>query len=487
MLVYNHEMKAISTYVFSPLGLWVLVLLLISFRLYAYPYFPLLNSDHALTILHIHYWEWPEHFYLYGQDRMGNLIPLLAQPLYYIGLPAIWSEAVVHYAIHVLGCIGFFSLFSKTSTRFLFAIWWFLPNAHLMNLVDFSFGTMLALIGIGLGLLQLFNSTKNNLYLFGYFVMLLLAIWVNDFAIFFAFSIGVVMSFAIWKSWKSALYMPIGKWLISHLVFAGIAGIVFSYYKSQAHVGVESGGVASIENIRAIIQILINTLQEILLFASSNKYESFFAISVLFLLVYTSIKLLKAKEMDVYVYTFLLAMICSLIAIIGSEFTLLNVVPRRYFVIPFMYGFFCFLRILDAQASRGLIINLIAFFGLISGAYSGPYDMESVFPKSLKAKANFIEELNVHAPVGLVGNYWNSYIHSIHQPGLIYSTAKEDDQIRDWDMVERFKSVDRIYVNRDMWMETFPDTLTQYGQLYVKEGEELRICDSNIHLYIKLR
>jgi len=62
---------------------YLLLFLLIFFSFYNFAeiYFPLLNSDMAITILMAQNLNLPGDLYFWGQDRAGSLIPLLANIL----------------------------------------------------------------------------------------------------------------------------------------------------------------------------------------------------------------------------------------------------------------------------------------------------------------------------------------------------------------------------------------------------------------------
>ena len=84
------------------------LLFLLSFRFYSSLFYPVLNTDNAVTILMIHYFELPNDLYFWGQDRMGSLIPLLAQiPFKIFNISALTSESIVHYLILLLGFLSF--------------------------------------------------------------------------------------------------------------------------------------------------------------------------------------------------------------------------------------------------------------------------------------------------------------------------------------------------------------------------------------------
>ena len=86
----------------------LLIIVIISFRIYSSVFYPGLNSDNAVTILMTHYFHLPDDLYFWGQDRMGSIIPLIAQiPNKLFHISAIYSEAITHYFILV---VDFFQL-----------------------------------------------------------------------------------------------------------------------------------------------------------------------------------------------------------------------------------------------------------------------------------------------------------------------------------------------------------------------------------------
>ncbi len=458
-----------------------LLCLLLSFRLYAYPYFPLLNSDHALAVLHIHFWEWPRDFYPYGQDRMGNLIPLLARPLYLWGVPLLWSEALIHYSIHIMGFVAWISFLKKPLAKIIFAIWWFLPNYHLLNLIDVSFGTMLALLGMAFYLYTLYLKNGNKWAFALYFFILFLAVWVNDFAVFYALSLGLVGFVDCYRKDKRKSYSI----LAAHVAGGLLIGGLIYYFKKKAKSEVVYGGMVSPTEFLHMLADFFHSLIKIAGINSGNIFESLFTLGGVIIFVYTCIKLSSKEHRDFFVYTLILSSILILAAVFSSEFTLWNGLPRRYFVVPFFNLCILFLYIWGRDRKSVQWIGFFALFIVLMGAVSGVWGMRYIYPKTLKPKAQIISELAPSHRIALMGNYWHAYIFGVVYPDKIAVTVHEKDLIRSWDMVEEVKQFDTLYVNGEWWLEEFPDSLVQYGQRYYKYGDSFNISDSQFNLYIK--
>src|SRR3954469_23202364 len=133
---------------------------LLSFRCYSSLFYPILNSDNAVTILMIYYFKLPHDLYFWGQDRMGSLIPLIGQIFFKIfNLSALRSEAIVHYLILLAGFLAFASFLKSNFLKIIFAIIWFFPPIRLIDTIQLYSGVEYSLIAISCYLLNLYQKT----------------------------------------------------------------------------------------------------------------------------------------------------------------------------------------------------------------------------------------------------------------------------------------------------------------------------------------
>lgn len=122
-----------------------------SFRIFSSYYYPLLNSDDAISILMIEGFSLKKDLFCWGQDRGGSLVPLLANLLSYIlPLGSIWLESIVRHLILLLGYFSFASFLPKIYQRLLFALIWFLPPIYFIGLVRYPMGIQYAILGMAL-------------------------------------------------------------------------------------------------------------------------------------------------------------------------------------------------------------------------------------------------------------------------------------------------------------------------------------------------
>lgn len=52
-------------------------------------------------------------------------------------------------------------------------------------------------------------------------------------------------------------------------------------------------------------------------------------------------------------------------------------------------------------------------------------------------------------------------------------------------MVERVFEQENIYIIKDMWLQSFPDTIIEFGRILLKNGNEFRIGDCDVCKYKK--
>jgi hypothetical protein len=190
----------------------ITILFLGSFFLYSSLFYPLLNSDNAVTILMVHYFDLPGDLYFWGQDRLGSLIPLLGQiPNKFFGLSPILSESIIHYGILLAGFLAFSTFIRSNFYKTLFAVIWFFPPMRLIDVTQFAFGIHYSLIAIICYLINKLTNKEKILNRLRYYTILSIAtllmiitIWVSDMAIVSAGILVVINLFFFIKNKRFA-------------------------------------------------------------------------------------------------------------------------------------------------------------------------------------------------------------------------------------------------------------------------------------------
>ena len=87
--------------------------------------------------------------------------------------------------------------------------------------------------------------------------------------------------------------------------------------------------------------------------------------------------------------------------------------------------------------------------------------------------------------IGIIAEYWNAYRTSCTAPDKIVATPHDQSDVRNLKLTDMVFEMDDIYVIKDMWLQSFPDTLCQFGHVLIKTCEPFRLGDCDVCKYDK--
>jgi hypothetical protein len=477
------------------------LIFLLSFRFYSSLFYPILNSDNGASILMIYYFKLPHDLYYWGLDRMGSLIQLVAQIFFKgFGFSALISEAITHYLILLAGYLAFSTFLKSNFYKIIFAIIWFFPPMRLIDVTQFAFGIYYGLIAIACYLFNLNekgfiknNSYKHHLILILITLTLITAVWVSDMALISIFLLLMVQIYFYLKTNK--LTLSIFKKLELYYGLAGILiGYFFIHYAKSIATNREDYSVFSdLDTIKEVIVIFWNSLSDMLIFNANEPFTSvytYFVILILGVVIFQFKNIKLKKPVNKWLLFFLLDAILVFIVIMVSKWTFLNGVPRRYFTCTYISLAFTVLLALDnleIKITQVKIIKTIVLTTVFIGGIGTLYNIKYIWPKIMTPRVEVVKEFERLGKIGIISEYWNSYITSCGNPDLIKATPNDESIVRSYDIVEEVFQQKNIYVIRDMWLQTFPDTLNQFGHVLIKNGEEFYIGDCYVCKYEKIK
>lgn len=120
---------------------------------------------------------------------------------------------------------------------------------------------------------------------------------------------------------------------------------------------------------------------------------------------------------------------------------------------------------------------------VIIGVLSPIYSMKYIYPKHLKPQVEVSSEFLQLGEIGIIAEYWNSYINSCPDPDKIIATSHDKSDVKNPDFVDKVFKRPRLYIIKDMWMETFPDTPNQFGRTLLKKRNSFTIANSRVCEY----
>ena len=443
----------------------------------------------------VHSFHLPQDLYFWGQDRMGSVIPMLAQmPFKWLGLSALSSESFTHYLILVVGflCISFF--FKSDFIKLLFALIWFLPPEREIDITQLTLSIQYVFLFIGIYLIWGIESSETNKrkfyirYLLG-LLSFVIAVWDSDLAI---ISVAIFLaihfiSFINEKSFKE-LFLKADLYL---LVLCTLLGILFITYAKTTSVARNDYTLLSSQNeIVETITIFLNTLKDIFLFNVNEKLTSVYSYLVVILIILMILFVRKVKFSNRItkrlMLFFLIEMMVVFIVIIITKWTYLNGVPRRYFNCTYISLSLLILLLLenmDLTKTKLWVMKYTLLFTIVIGSFGTIYTLKYIWYPSFKPYADYMDEIKPLGKVGIIADYWNAYICSVKDPDNVKSTPHDKSSVRNQARIEEVFQQPNIYLISDGWLNTFPDTITQFGKTLVKQSKPVRLANANLCRY----
>ncbi|MGD0710465.1 MAG: hypothetical protein ABR968_04730 [Bacteroidales bacterium] len=273
-----------------------------------------------------------------------------------------------------------------------------------------------------------------------------------------------------------------------------LVGYIFIHYaKNISYSKQDYATFSDLKTIKQSIIIFINTISDMLLFKANEPFTSIYTYLVIIIIGYSFTVLRKVKIKDStkkwVIYFFSDAIILFIIIII-SKWTFLNNCPRRYFTCTYIAFSFALLLLFDNLVVKKTHEHLFKIFIILTvfiGGIGTIYNLKYIWPKTLKPKIEIVDEFKKLGKIGVISEYWNSYITSCPNPDSIIATPNDQSTVKNYDIVDEVFRQKNIYIIKDMWLSSFPDSLTQFGRLLIKDGTEFNIGDCDVCKYRKVK
>jgi len=466
-----------------------------SFYFHSSLFSPILNSDDAVVVLMIYDFHLPEDLYYWNANRFGSLVPLIGQFFYKVlHLSPIISEAFTHYLLLVLGYFGFASLFKSNLTKILFAIIWFLPPLRMLEVLKLSQGEQYCLIGMAVFLMNKIQSINKQTYQRHFLVVLtviilIISIWVSDITI---ATIFVILFF------QTLFFLRANKFNYSLIfkmpeIYYSIIGTIICYLfilyaKKHAVQEVDYYDFFDTKIIFESFKIFKDSIVEFLIFKANEPLTSIYTYLTLALVFYVGLNRSKIKS-NKNNFKWSIIFGADLIVIFGillsSKWVYLNGVSHRYFVCSYISFWIAFLIMIESVVEIKLLkkIQYLILVTVVIGGLGTIYNLKYIWPQTLKPKIEVVSEFKSLGKIGIIADYWNSYLASCADPDNIKATPNEQSTFRNKKLVEEVFKQNNLYVIKDMWMENFPDTLKQFGHVLIIDGKPFKMGDCDVCKY----
>jgi hypothetical protein len=279
------------------------------------------------------------------------------------------------------------------------------------------------------------------------------------------------------------------KWPGLFVTLGGVVlTVIFILFAKSHAIKTDSYSQSMVNNLHQIgdsIAILAKSLWNILSFLKETWMLSVFGISLIILMVILLwLRPSLSKEQHFIAKFFLLDSLILLIVILLSHWAFLNGDSRRYF--SGIYVGLSIVILIGIENLSGQIkkrIQLFALMTAIFGSLGSVHYLKNVYPKSLKPMINVVGELKSLGEIGIIGEYWNSYILACPDPYKIVAIPHDGYSNRNPRLIKEAFSKPKLFIIKDMWMDKFPDSISQYGYLLRRKGDSINLANCMINEY----
>lgn len=481
---------------FSKNMLVISLTILISFFLYSATFYPSLQSDHALNILMASDYSFPDTIYCWGQDRGGTFVPLFSQIFILgLGLSPIIAVSLTNYLLLTLGFLGYSQLFRNKVLMIPFSFVWFFPFQRFIDITSYPIGMSYSLLGISLFFILKINTNKHlvknirnllNILTTGF--IWLCSVWVSDLMYITLITIGIAFFLYIIFN-KEKIQFNYRTAFLCYLSALSIILIVILKLKSYAKaVTGNFTSINSFEQVRKGFRVIWENIY-IALFKEKpltiiGTWLMFLIVLTTFIYIFRNIKSF-IKFNDFWISLFLADFLATMLVIFTSHWVYLNGFGRWYFVAPYISFSIVIFLLLDRKGLFGMNHSRIALLLSPILILIHLSTIETILKENgeFKRKYSTVEEINKLGNIGIIGGYWQTYILSAVNPEQIKSSTHQKDDIKNPNRIYEVLNQPKIYMIRDSWMDSFPDTLIQFRCHFKKKGKPFYLADANLCEY----
>ncbi len=426
--------------------------------------------------------RFPHDLYFWGQDRLGSFVPLFSHLIMKLtGLNAAWSVSITNYLILIAGYLCISILFRSWSIKLILAVFWFFPPVNFLDFLMIAqpFGVQMSLLAISICIFNKINSSqsafKRNMLISLISITLIVSMWVSDLTIISIFLLIALALFNYFRDYANRLqfrfkmrniFKEPALYITLFWMFAGYIFIKYAKSHADQDIRYTKQMFNDLDTVFLTIKAISFQIIDILTFNyESNIFLGLFgwlSVIALFAITYFAIKMRGKITSNKWFWFFMTQAILAILAILVSYWVFRNGVSRRYFVLAYISLVLAILLISDKFPGKQKFgINILLILTTITGLLSSTVHI--YYPERQKSKYENMKEFRRLGKAGIISEYWNSYITAITAPNKITVTPNDRSYIRNIKMADSVFWQPDIYIIKDLWLDNFPENISQYG------------------------
>ena len=458
------------------------------------------NADQLIHALMAERFDWSKDAYYWGQDRLGSLLPFLGSILTSAGFDGLTAMAWVQ-GLVLVGC-GL--------------LWAYLVRDVLMASVGLAFLMLppypfedginighpyLSQYLLGLLLLALLEAARRannrnshasyrplgiqNIRSFGLVVVAVANLWASELSL-------ALLAAAGW--WYRGTIAHLGRnspWAVALGTSVGLLGL-WSAKSGAPHQKGFAKLIASPQDILLSLTSQWSEWSTTLLGGGNKPFNAVFwwaILAVVLGLVFFG--LLRPQRAKALTWTLGFASLGSWAAVHRAGWNAVNGFPLRYFSAAFGFGGLAVLSYLtDLGFSKKAFVRAGMLALLVVQVYAA-LSFNRAFHTGAKGRLARVQaeeflkrEVRSDDSIAIIASYWNSYLLDGLSPQAI-GIPHENDHCRDRRYLDEVLDQNEIIVVAAGWLEVLPDTLQQYGVVWIKKGETQTTSGTHYARYSK--
>jgi len=313
----------------------------------------------------------------------------------------------------------------------------------------------------------------------------IIAVWVSDLALLALFLVALI---ALWKYLPAARtkrylfsfkdkYTLLQAGIVATWFILGTAFIVYAKHKAVRTEAYHFHHLNHPAEVLATLKIIFYSLWRVFIFSSENFMESIYAwtivagIPLVISLSNTRNHFLKFCSSNKLLVFFTLNGVLMFILLILSHWVFLNGTPRRYFTLVYISLWIAMLLYVEATGSHNRQLRMIILFVVVLTGSISSFN-KFFFPERLLSRMTQLGDFRKLGDIGLIADYWEAYLVASLDPKHIVATPHDKDDVKNPYLPEQVFKMPKLYLARDGWMDSFPDTITQFGHILSRKGSE---------------
>ncbi|MGZ3862619.1 MAG: hypothetical protein ACXVPN_02100 [Bacteroidia bacterium] len=451
----------------------------------------------------------PEDLYFWHQDRLGSLLPMLASFIVSVfPIESIYAVTIVLYGM-LYGIWYFLSSFLReVYGKILLLVIVFIPFPVFFEqvYVGHPYCSQFFLMTLSIFLFEKTKSLHKPWLSFasltGFGLTLFLSIWVSEASVLFIFSFFVMLIISHLRVSSSAKGLVITTEInfknavrfLAPVITSLIIVILFiKWAKSYTHhnAGYDKFFVEWDVFSKAFITF-VDLFLDTVHFRDSSVFISvhniLVTIMVLIMAGVTFYNIQKQKfRFNFITGVFFLNAFLSFFFLLASNWVHLMDYSYRYFT----YSYF---SLAVSLVFYGVGIN----YGPVKKVYLGLYTLAlcamsygsyalcanpTGAGKELSAKQ--LQKLDSLGECGIIGDFWYSYVLGVNHSKMILTSPHEKSHVRSYKPLYSLFQKPHIYLVKNLWFDSFPDTISEFGYLLTKAKPPFNIGDLTFCEYNK--